>query len=124
MAKRVFLIDDEEEMTQLVGALLKLKGLEMKASNDPEAALQTLLVEDYDAVVMDLMMPRLDGLAILEILRSKGRTMPVIILSAKNLDDDERKAILGHGARFIAKPISPTRLVQIVQETVNRPVPK
>ncbi|MBI4348277.1 MAG: response regulator [Elusimicrobia bacterium] len=116
MTKRVFLVDDEVDMTQLVGALLKFKGYSLQSSNDPEAALATLLVEDFDVVVMDLMMPRLDGLAMLEILRSKGRNMPVIVLSAKSLEDDERKAVLAHHARFVPKPISPTRIVQIVQE--------
>lgn len=124
MTKRVFLVDDEADMTHLVGSLLKFKGYELKSSNDPEAALQVLLTEDFDVVVMDLMMPRLDGLALLEILRSKGRTMPVLVLSAKNLDDDERKAILGYGARFIPKPVSPTRLVQIVQDAATRPAVK
>lgn len=121
MTKRVFLIDDEVEMTQLVGALLKFKGYQLESSNDPEAALERLLVEDFDVVVMDLMMPRLDGLALLEILRSKGRAMPVIVLSAKSLEDDERKALLAFGARFVPKPVSPTRLVQIVQDVATQP---
>lgn len=111
-------------MTHLVGALLKFKGFELATSNDPESALQTLLVEDFDTVVMDLMMPRLDGLSLLEILRSKGRNMPVVVLSAKNLDDAERKAILGFGARFVQKPVSPTRIVQIIQESASRTTPK
>ncbi len=124
MTKRVFLVDDEVDMTQLVGALLKFKGYQLDTSNDPEAALERLLVEDFDCVVMDLMMPRLDGLALLEILRSKGRNMPIVVLSAKSLEDSERKALLSFGARFVPKPISPTRLVQIVQETANQPALK
>lgn len=117
--KSVYLVDDEPEMTQLVSALLKFKGYDLSFSNDPEEAVESLMTRDYDALIIDLMMPRLDGLAIIEQLRAQGKRLPIVVLSAKNLDDEERKKLLSLGVRFVAKPIAPNRLVQIVREAVE-----
>lgn len=121
MGKTIFLIDDEKPMTQLVGCLLGLKGYTLQSENDAEAGLTRLLDEDCDAVIVDLMMPRMDGLSLIGKLRGSDRHQktPILALSAKNLTDQERKSLLAYNVRFIPKPVSPTRLLAVVRESVG-----
>ena len=122
VVKRIFLIDDEAEMTQLAGSLLKFSGFQVETANDPVAGLARLLNEDFDAIVIDLMMLPLDGHSLLRQLRESPRhsETPIIVLSAKSLDGDERKSLLLSKVRYLPKPVSPSRLVQIVRDSVKK----
>jgi two-component system alkaline phosphatase synthesis response regulator PhoP len=117
-AKKIFLIDDEKPMTQLVSTLLGLNGFTFASENDAEAGLKRLLAEDCDAIIVDLMMPRLDGLTLIGTLRDSPRhgKTPILVLSAKSLTDSERKSLLGFNVRFLPKPITPSRLLAAVRE--------
>lgn len=119
--KRVFLLDDEEDMTLLAGRLLELNGFEILCRNDPHHALSLLLENSYDVIVMDMMMPGMDGLSIIRRLRESPRhaQTPIIILSAKRLTDEERKILIEHRVRFCSKPLGPKELVRIVRESVT-----
>jgi len=120
--KRIFLLDDEQDMTLLTEALLRRKGFDVTISNEPVQALIDLEKADFDAIVVDLMMPKLSGLKVIEDLRSRERhkSTPVLVMSAKRLEDEERRSLLEFNARFLAKPVSPTRLVQAVEEAVEK----
>jgi DNA-binding response OmpR family regulator len=117
---RIFLVDDELEMTQLIGALLRMKGFEVESANDPHKALDRLMSEDFDAAIVDLMMPGLDGFSLIASVRSspKGK-IPIVVLSARNLDDGERKSLMESGARYVVKPVSPNKLVEIVKRLLE-----
>lgn len=118
--KRIFLIDDEAAMTDLVGRVLSLRGYALSHSNDSVAAVDRALSEDFDAIIVDLMMPRLDGFAIIERLRSSPRHAgtPILVLSARDLTDEERKELLQRHTRFIQKPFSPGRLFEAVRDAL------
>lgn len=120
MGKKIFVIDDEQSMTQLVSALLGLKGYKILSDNDPRRGLERLATEECDALIVDLMMPGLDGLSLVGKLRGTERLakLPIIVLSAKTLTDAERKALLGYGVRFTQKPIAPSRLLEVVRESL------
>lgn len=119
--KRVFLIDDEKPMTELLSVLLGLNGASLASDNDPESGLARLLESDWDAVVVDLMMPELDGLTVVERLRRSARhaKTPIIVLSAKTVTDEERKRLVEHSVRFVAKPVTPSRLISAVRESLS-----
>ncbi|MFH2202681.1 MAG: response regulator [Elusimicrobiota bacterium] len=119
--KRIFVLDDEPDMTMLVEHMLSYKGFEVTTSNNPAQAVEQLNSEDYATIVIDLMMPGLDGFGVISKLRGNPRhqTTPIIVLSAKRLSDTERKSILTSKVRFIPKPISPSRLVQVVRESAG-----
>lgn len=107
-------------MTDLVGRVLTLRGYAMSHSNDPVAALDRALAEDFEALILDLMMPRLDGFALLERLRASERhaRTPIIVLSARDLDDEERKRLMQWEVRFVPKPFTPGRLFEAVRDVI------
>lgn len=108
-------------MTDLVGAILGIKGFELAVSNNPVEALERLLKESFDAVVLDLMMPELNGFAVIKGLRASPlhAATPIFALSARVLDDKERKELLALGVRYLPKPVMGTRLVQALKDSIK-----
>ena len=121
MSRKILLVDDEKEMTDLLGTLLSLNGFQVETANDPQTALDRLSGSQYDIVVLDLMMGDIDGLAVLRDLREKPEysRIPIFVLSAKTLNDDERKSLLLHRAHFISKPFVPRQFVQKVNDVIK-----
>lgn len=121
MSKKIFLIDDEKDFTELTRALFEFQGFEVETANDPVEGLKQLLAAPADALVVDIMMPGLDGLNLVRQLRANTATadLPVFILSAKKLSDDERKEILTSQTHFVSKPFEPRRLVELVKENIG-----
>lgn len=119
--KRVFLLDDEVEMTDLVGAILGIKGFDLSVSNNPLEALDRLGKESYDAIVLDLMMPQMNGFTVIKNLRASPRhaKTPIFALSARVLDDKERKDLLSMDVRYMPKPVMGTRLVQALKDSIK-----
>ena len=121
MQKKIFLLDDERDLTELAKSLLQFEGFEVKTSNNPFDALKVLESDPFDLVVADLMMPGMDGFTFIKTLK----TYPVVtkvnifVLSAKKLSDQERRFILYEGIRFISKPFDPNRLIQLINQTLN-----
>lgn len=120
MAKKVLLIDDEADMTELVSAVLRLNGFEVEAVNDPQVGLARLREKKFDAVTVDLMMPGVTGLTLIREIRDilKADDGPLFVISAKTLIDDERKFLLTSRIHFIQKPFSPRRLVQLIKDSL------
>jgi len=121
MKKRIFVLDDERDMTYLTQSLLTLKGFDVTCCNHPEEAIELLEKETFDLVFVDLMMPELSGFHVVSAIRKDERhkEMPIIVLSAKRLSDLERKDVLQYNARFVRKPISPSLLVEIVHDELK-----
>lgn len=121
MGTRIYLIDDEPNMTMLSERLLTLKGFSVSFTNDPRTGLHHLLETDYDLIFIDLMMPGMNGFVLLDSLRQSERHQktPIIVLSAKRLNDEERKRLLLHKARFLLKPLSPRQMFEAVQDTLQ-----
>ncbi len=119
--KRVFLLDDEVEMTDLVGAILGIKGFDLAVSNNPVEALERLGKESFDAIVLDLMMPEMNGFAVIKSLRANPlyAKIPIFALSARILDDRERKELLSMEVRYLPKPVMGTRLVQALRDSIK-----
>ena len=127
MSKRIFVVDDEPNMTMLSERLLTLKGFNVNHANDPMKGLEQLSGEDYDLIFVDLMMPEMSGFDFVAKLRASDRhkNTPIIVLSAKRLSDEERKRLLLDRARFLMKPLSPRQLFEVVQDCLGdaRPEP-
>lgn len=120
MAKRVCLVDDEKDFTELLGSLLEFNGFEVEKLNDPAEALARIEAGGFDAVVADMMMPGMDGLSLIRKLRANPARalIPVFVLTCKQLTDEERTEILTHRAHFVAKPFEPRRLVELIRQTL------
>lgn len=86
---RILLAEDEHSLSRAVCALLERNNYSVDAVYDGEAALDFLDGGNYDAVILDIMMPKLDGLEVLRQLREKGNTIPVLLLTARSEVEDK-----------------------------------
>jgi DNA-binding response OmpR family regulator len=115
----ILVVDDDIKIVRLVRTYLERAGYRVVEATDGRAALSAIELEAPALVVLDIMLPEIDGLAVLRALRKTDRT-PVIILSARGLTDD-RITGLGAGADdYLPKPFSPAELVLRVQRILER----
>ncbi len=101
---RVLLAEDEPVNQEIARLLLEEAGLRVTVVGDGQAALDALREAPFDAVLMDLHMPRMDGLAATEALRRAGVAVPVIAITASAFDDDRRQCLAAGMDGFVAKP--------------------
>jgi len=116
MPVRILVVDDFEDARDLYAEYLRMRGFEVTCAADGEAALHLALPAVYDLVVLDLAMPRMDGIAVLRALRGSPQTAktPIIILSA-SVGNEARAQTLGAGADlFLEKPCLPDELEKAV----------
>jgi PAS domain S-box-containing protein len=109
--QRVLLAEDNPVNQEVAGALLRAAGLTVETADDGERALQLALSRPYDLVLMDVQMPRMDGLDATRVLRQRlGRGLPVVAMTAHAFAED-RAACLDAGMNdHVAKPVDPERL--------------
>lgn len=116
---RILIIEDEQEIAALERDYLVASGYTVELCRDGVTGLQEALTEKYDLVVLDIMLPGLDGFSVMLKLREKI-DVPVIILSAKSEDIDKIRG-LGLGADdYMLKPFSPSELVARVRAHISR----
>lgn len=121
MNARIMIVDDEPVNIKVVREYLRMEGYsQFIACEDPHEVMDTILREDPDVVVLDLMMPDISGLDLLQTIRADQRTMdlPVIFLTAA-VDHGTRATALSEGATdFLAKPVEPTELLPRIRNAV------
>ena len=116
---RILIIEDEEAIADLEKDYLELSGFEVKISNTGDEGLQTALREEFDLIVLDLMLPGLDGFEVCKKVREE-KNIPIIMVSAKKEDIDKIRG-LGMGADdYMTKPFSPSELVARVKAHLAR----
>ena len=116
---RILIVEDEEAIAELEKDYLELSDFEVKICNDGESGLLTALKEDFDFVILDLMLPGVDGFEICRKIRETKNT-PIIIVSAKKDDIDKIRG-LGMGADdYMTKPFSPSEMVARVKAHLAR----
>ena len=119
MPKRILLVEDDESICEMVEKYLRSEGFLITTVNNGEAAIQQNVVSAYDLVILDIMMPKLDGLEVLRIIREKS-AVPILIMSAKDSDVDKALG-LGLGADdYLAKPFSLLELSARVKAAIRR----
>ena len=116
---KILIIEDEEAIADLEKDYLELSGFEVQIAADGETGLKRALDEDFQLVILDLMLPGVDGFEICRQVREKKNT-PIIMVSAKKDDIDKIRG-LGLGADdYMTKPFSPSELVARVKAHLNR----
>ena len=116
----ILIVDDERPYVDLLGELLEKYGLEAQTAYDAGDALFRLRATKPDLILMDLKMPQMDGLSLIDRLRSdrKWRKIPIVVVSARTAKEDQ-EAALGAGAnRFLTKPFSSADLLEVLREFV------
>jgi two-component system OmpR family response regulator len=120
---RVLLIDDDARLAELLGGYLTPQGVAMVHAGGGQAGLGALAAGGFDAVVLDVMMPGMDGLAVLRKIRDAGHRIPVLMLTARG-DEADRVVGLELGADdYIAKPFSPRELLARLKAVLRRVQP-
>ncbi len=119
MSKIILVVDDEERLVSLVKAYLEREGFRVVTAKDGRQALFVARAEKPDLIILDLMMPELDGYEFLRI-HHKERETPIIMLTAK-VDDDDKVLGLELGADdYVTKPFSPRELMARVRAVLRR----
>jgi DNA-binding response OmpR family regulator len=117
---RILLVEDDERTAAFIMKGLKQAGFVVEHAQDGETGLHLAMIEQYDAAVVDIMLPLLDGLTLVERLREKKVVLPVLILSAKGSVDDRVKGLQKGGDDYMVKPFAFTELLARIQALMRR----
>jgi DNA-binding response OmpR family regulator len=117
---RILVVEDDAKISSFIINGLKQAGFAVDHAEDGEEGLHLALNEPYDAAVIDIMLPKCDGLSIIEELRRRKINTPVIILSAKRSVDDRVKGLQIGSDDYLTKPFSFSELLARVQALIRR----
>ena len=117
---RILFVEDDKKIASFVAKGLKEAGFAVDHASDGESGLHLALTESYDAAILDIMLPKLDGLRLIERLRSEGIKTPVLILSAKHSVDDRIKGLQTGSDDYMTKPFAFSELLARVHALIRR----
>jgi DNA-binding response OmpR family regulator len=118
--RSILIVDDEPNVRLVLQTALESAGYRVGQAEDGAAALKRLGEERYDLVVLDLQMPRMDGMEMLRRLRRAGSAVPVVFLSAHGSIPDAVEAMKLGAIDFLTKPITPEALRRVAAEVIDR----
>jgi DNA-binding response OmpR family regulator len=117
---RVLVVEDDKKIAGFVMNGLRQAGFAVDHASDGGEGLLLALHESYDAAVIDIMLPKLDGLSLIDELRRSGVATPVLILSARRTVDDRVKGLEAGGDDYLTKPFAFSELLARVQALIRR----
>ena len=117
---RILLVEDDQKIASFIIKGLKAEGFAVDHAADGENGLHLALTEPYDAGIIDIMLPRMDGLKLIENLRREKLKTPVIILSAKGDVDDRVKGLQIGADDYLTKPFAFSELLARLQALIRR----
>jgi DNA-binding response OmpR family regulator len=118
--KRVLVVDDEPDVLLLCRVNLEFEGYEVSTAPDGEAGLAACRELRPDVVLLDVMMPKMDGWQVLEAIKGDEdlKQIPVVMLTAKVQDEDQIRGWSAGAAEYITKPFSPLSLSQVIGDVI------
>lgn len=108
---RILLAEDEKPLSKALTAILERNGYSVDAVYDGEEALEYLEMDNYDGVVLDIMMPKIDGITVLRTIRRRANFIPVLLLTAKSEVDDKVEGLDAGANDYLAKPFHAKELL-------------
>lgn len=108
---RILLAEDERSMSRALVAILTKNNYSVDAVYDGEEAVSYIMTGDYDCVILDVMMPKLDGFEVLKKIRAGGLTVPVLMLTARSLVDDKVEGLDLGANDYLTKPFDTKELL-------------
>lgn len=108
---RLLLAEDEKALSKALATILERSNYSVDTVYDGEAALEYLAADNYDGVILDIMMPKKDGITVLKELRSRGSKIPVLILTAKSEVDDKVLGLDSGANDYLTKPFHSRELL-------------
>jgi two-component system OmpR family response regulator len=119
---RVLVVDDESTLTDLLSMALRYEGWEVKTAADGRTAVSMAREFRPDAIVLDIMLPDMDGLSVLNRVRADGTDTPILFLTAKDSLDDRIAGLTAGGDDYVTKPFSLEELVARLRGLIRRAV--
>ncbi|WP_406245976.1 response regulator transcription factor [Microbacterium sp. M] len=117
---RILAVDDEQMLTDLLAMALRMEGWEVRTASSGLEALQVARDFEPDALVLDIMMPDLDGMAVLKRLRESGNFVPVLFLTAKDAVGDRIAGLTAGGDDYVTKPFSLEEIIARLRAIIRR----
>ena len=117
---RILLAEDERSLSRAVVALLEKNNYSADAVYDGAEALEYLAAENYDAVILDIMMPKMDGYEFTRILRENNNNLPILMVSAKQLPSDKTHGFMVGTDDYMAKPIDEEEMLWRIKALLRR----
>lgn len=117
---RLLLAEDERELSAALVAILKHNNYSIDAVYNGEDALAYLEADNYDGAILDIMMPKMDGLTVLKKIRAEGNTVPVLILTAKSEVDDKVLGLDCGADDYLSKPFAAKELLARIRAITRR----
>ena len=117
---RILLVEDDQKIASFIVKGLKAEGFAVDHAAEGEQGLHLALTEPYDAGIIDIMLPKLDGLSLIKKIRQEKINTPVIILSAKGSIDDRVKGLQTGSDDYLSKPFAFSELLARIQALIRR----
>lgn len=117
---RVLLVEDDQTIAEFVERGLREAGFAVSVAADGRTGLDQALAGGYDAAIIDVMLPHMDGLSLIDALRAKGVRTPVLILSARRSVDDRVRGLQAGGDDYLTKPFDFAELLARVHALIRR----
>ena len=113
----ILVVDDDREIARAIEKLFLLEGFKVKLAFDGMEALEAINSCDIQLIIMDVMMPKMDGYEAIKQIRKtvKGRNTPIIALTAKAMSDDRDKCLSAGANDYLTKPVEAGRLLSMVK---------
>ena len=108
---RLLLAEDEKALSKALTAILERNNYSVDAVYDGQSALEYLETDNYDGVILDIMMPKVDGLTVLRKVREKGNLIPILLLTAKSEVDDKVEGLDAGANDYLTKPFHSKELL-------------
>lgn len=116
MSAKVLLVDDEKDFLEIMAERMGARGMEVATAGSAETALAMVTAETYDAVIMDMMMPEVDGLKALKLFKRSWPDLSIILLTGNVPDEKHREAVRLGALAVIEKPADLILLTQKIEE--------
>ena len=112
----ILVVEDEIGLAEAVGAILRGEGYQVDLAHDGEVGLQYALTGDYDCILLDIMLPKMNGLDVLSYLRVKEIETPVVLLTARSETEDKIKGLDCGADDYLTKPFSMGELLARIRD--------
>ncbi|MFZ9695873.1 MAG: response regulator transcription factor [Chitinophagaceae bacterium] len=116
----ILLVEDEENLHEALKLNLELEGYEVTSAYDGAAALKAIQNEYFDLIVLDIMLPEVDGISVTETVRISNNEVPILILSAKNSSADRVTGLKKGADDYLTKPFNLEELLLRVHKLINK----
>ena len=117
--KKVLVVEDDPNISELIQIHLKDLGYEIQVRNNGKLGFEEANSNPYDLIILDIMLPEMDGLAVTESIRISNNEIPILILSAKNTSADRVSGLKKGADDYLTKPFNPEELDEVVKKNIN-----